>query len=188
MEAGPQALTSAPPAPFGSDEPAVGEGPLLVVYLDLACPVCAATWARLRVLGLRLGIRHFPLAARRPRSPALHAAVEAAGLQASAAAGRIADLILVDQSRIDDPHLWERAERLGLDVDRFEADRRSAAAADRVRAGFLAALRGGVTAAPSALGVAGPVTGRGIEAAAKSLLASGESVAERGSGRVNIAR
>lgn len=188
MEAGPQALTSAPAEPFGTDEPVVGEGPLLVVYLDLACPVCAATWARLRELPVRLGVRHFPLASRRSRAPALHAAVEAARLQSVAAAGALADLILRDQGRVDDPHLWERAERLGLNVTRFDADRRSEAVAERVRAEFRAALRGGVTAAPSALTGAGPVSGRTIETVAKSLLASGESVAERSPGRVNIAR
>jgi hypothetical protein len=34
------------------------------------------------------------------------------------------DALFADQGRIDDPHLWTRCERLGLDVDRFETDRR----------------------------------------------------------------
>ena len=38
-----------------------------------------------------------------------------------------------DQGRLEDPRLWTRAERLGVDVERFEADRRSDAVRDRVR-------------------------------------------------------
>ena len=39
------------------------------------------------------------------------------------------DALFADQGRLEDPHLWERAERLGLDVARFDADRRSEAVA-----------------------------------------------------------
>ena len=34
------------------------------------------------------------------------------------------DALFADQGRLEDPHLWARAERLGLDVARFDADRR----------------------------------------------------------------
>jgi predicted DsbA family dithiol-disulfide isomerase len=40
-------------------------------------------------------------------------------------------------------------ERLGLDLDRFEADRRSDAAATRVRRDFESGIRGGVTNTPA---------------------------------------
>jgi 2-hydroxychromene-2-carboxylate isomerase len=43
------------------------------------------------------------------------------------------DALFADQGRLEDPHLWTRAERLGLDVERFEADRRSDAVRDRAR-------------------------------------------------------
>ena len=42
------------------------------------------------------------------------------------------DALFADQGRLEDPHLWARAERLGLDVARFDADRRSDAVAARV--------------------------------------------------------
>jgi hypothetical protein len=42
------------------------------------------------------------------------------------------DVLFADQGRLEDPHLWTRAERQGLDVERFEADRRSDAVRDRV--------------------------------------------------------
>jgi predicted DsbA family dithiol-disulfide isomerase len=70
--------------------------------------------------------------------------------------------LLEDQGRVDDPHLWERAERLGLDLKRFEADRRSEGVAARVRHdtesglaagvdGTLAIFRGGRAVEPDAL-------------------------------------
>ena len=43
------------------------------------------------------------------------------------------DALFADQGGLEDPHLWTRAERLGVDVERFEADRRSDAVRDRVR-------------------------------------------------------
>jgi hypothetical protein len=34
------------------------------------------------------------------------------------------DLLFSDQGRLEDPHLWERARGLALDLERFDADRR----------------------------------------------------------------
>ena len=42
------------------------------------------------------------------------------------------DALFADSGRLEDPHLWTRAERLGVDVERFEADGRSNAVRDRV--------------------------------------------------------
>ena len=44
------------------------------------------------------------------------------------------DALYADQGRIDDPHLWAHCETLGLDLERFQADRRDPAIAERVRA------------------------------------------------------
>jgi hypothetical protein len=46
------------------------------------------------------------------------------------------DALFADQARLEDPHLWTRPERLGMVVERFEADRRSDAVRDRVRDDF----------------------------------------------------
>ena len=59
------------------------------------------------------------------------------------------DSLYADRGRVDDPHLWERAERLGLDLERFEADRRSEAVAARVRRDFESGIRAGVTGTPA---------------------------------------
>jgi protein-disulfide isomerase len=94
----------------------------------------------------RLVFRHFPLASKHPRSPALHAAAEAAGRQGRFFA--MVDSLYADRGRVDDPHLWERVERLGIDLERFEADRRSEEVAARVQRDFRAGIRAGITSTP----------------------------------------
>jgi protein-disulfide isomerase len=118
-----------------------------IVYFDLACPYCAASWARIRELPLRLVFRHFPVSGKHPRAPALHAAAEAAGLQDRFF--EMVDSLFAERGRVDDPHLWERAERFGLDLDRFNDDRRSDAVAARVRLDFESGIRAGVTETPA---------------------------------------
>jgi protein-disulfide isomerase len=134
--------------PVGPEDHVRGEGPEAIVYVDLACPRCALAWSRVRDLPLRLVLRHFPIATKHPRAPALHAAAEAAGLQGHFA--EMWDSLLVDQGHQDDPHLWERVERIGLDLPRFEADRRSDAVAQRIRRDFEGGIRAGVAGTPAA--------------------------------------
>ena len=143
-----EGLTSAPIPPVGPDDHVRGEGEEgLLVYADLGCPRCAAAWQRLREEPGRLVFRHFPVAGKRPRSPALHAAAEAAGLQ-----GRffeMVDSLYGDRGRVDDPHLWGRVEEFGLDLDRFETDRRSESTAARIRRDFQSGIRAGVAGTPA---------------------------------------
>jgi protein-disulfide isomerase len=140
-------LTSASVPPLGADDHVRGVGETLIVYADLACPHCAAAWPEIAARPARVVFRHFSLASKRPRSPALHAAAEAAGLQERFF--EMVDSLYADQGHIDDPHLWERAERLGLGLERFEADRRSAPVEARVRRDFESGVRAGVTATPA---------------------------------------
>ena len=142
-------LTSAPIPPVDADDHVRGpEGaPLVVLYSDFACPFCAVAHERMRAVELRVAYRHFALKAKRPRAPLLAQAAEAAALQG--AFWPMHDALMEDQGRQDDPHLWERAERLGLDVDRFDADRRSDAVAQRVKRDVHSALRAGVATTPT---------------------------------------
>jgi protein-disulfide isomerase len=133
--------------PPGPEDHVRGEGELLIAYADLACPHCAAAWAEICERPARVVFRHFPVASRHLRAPALHAAAEAAGMQ-----GRffeMVDSLYADRGRVDDPHLWERAERLELDLERFDVDRRSDLAAARIRRDFESGIRGGVTGTPA---------------------------------------
>jgi len=96
---------------------------------------------------VRVVFRHFPVRTSHPRAyPAAHAA-EAAAEQG--AFWPMHDALFGDQGRLEDPHLWARAERLGLDVVRFDADRRSDRIADRVREHFKGGVRAGVATTPT---------------------------------------
>lgn len=146
----PADLTSAGVPPVGDRDHVRGSGPEAIVYLDLACPICAAAWARIRELELRICVRHFPIASKRPRALALHAATEAAARQRPRAFWDLWDSIYADQAHVDDPHLWERARLLGLDLQRFDADRRSSEVTQRVRSDFESGIRAGVGGTPAA--------------------------------------
>jgi protein-disulfide isomerase len=140
-------LTSASVPPPDAEDHVRGEGEALIVYADLGCPHCAAAWEEIVARPASVVFRHFPVASKHPRSPALHAAAEAAGVQGLFF--EMVDSLYADRGRVDDPHLWERAERLGLDLARFEADRRSEAVAARVRRDFESGIRAGVTGTPA---------------------------------------
>ena len=133
--------------PAGPDDHRRGEGPPLIVYADLGCPHCASVWAEVSQREATVVFRHFPVASKHPRAPALHAAAEAAGLQGHFF--ELVDSLYADRGHVDDPHLWLRVEELGLDLERFEADRRAAATAARVRRDFESGIRAGVTETPA---------------------------------------
>jgi protein-disulfide isomerase len=138
-------------------------GPEAILYMDLACPQCAAAWPAIRGLELTVCVRHFPLASKRPRSLSLHAAVEAAAAQREDAFWGMWDSIYADQGHLDDPHLWERARLLDLDLARFDADRRSAEVADRVRSVFEGGIRAGVSGTPAAFAAGRRIAGEVVD-------------------------
>ena len=119
----------------------------MVVYGDYECPYCAALEARLRRRE-RSCFRHFPVRSSHPRAWPAACAAEAAARQGAFWA--MHDALFADQGRLEDPHLWARAERLGLDVERFDRDRRSDAVIARVKASFRAGVRAGVVTTPTA--------------------------------------
>jgi protein-disulfide isomerase len=141
-------LTSAGPPPPGDEDHVRGSGPIVVIeYGDYECPYCARTDLLLAERRLRRVFRHFPVVSKHPRARVLAHAAEAAGLQG--AFWEMHDSLFGDQGRLDDPHLWARAERLGLDLERFEADRRSEAVAERVERDFRAGVRAGIVTTPT---------------------------------------
>ena len=142
-------LGSAPLPPVGVADHVRGpdDARLVLVYADFECPFCAAVHARLARLALRVCFRHFPVRSSHPRAwPAACAAEAAAGQ------GRfwaMHDALFADPARLEDPHLWERARTLELDLDRFDSDRRGEAATARVKRDFRAGVRGGVVTTPT---------------------------------------
>jgi protein-disulfide isomerase len=119
----------------------------VIEYADLECPYCAQAHLILRDLPITRVFRHFPVASKHPRARALAAAAEAAGRQ-----GRfweMHDSLFADQGHLDPPHLWQRCRELGIDLERFEADRRSDAVEERVKRDFRSGIRAGVTSTPT---------------------------------------
>jgi protein-disulfide isomerase len=138
-------LRSAPVPPPAEDDHVRGNGPVVVVYGDYECPYCAAELRTLQ--GVTLVFRHFPVVSKHPRSRRLAAAAEAAHLQGCF--WEMHDSLYADQGHLDDPHLWQRARALGLDLERFEADRRSDEVADRVERDFRSGIAAGVMKTPT---------------------------------------
>ena len=137
------------PTPLADDDHVRGPAgvPLVIEYADFECHFCAMAHVRLTGAAVRHVFRHFPVRSKHPRAWACACAAEAAAQQ-----GRfweMHDSLYADQGRLDDPHLWRRAHELGLDLDRFEADRRSAEIEHRVRKDFEAGIRAGVVTTPT---------------------------------------
>jgi protein-disulfide isomerase len=154
-------LGSAPIPGLSEDDHVRGAsgGRTLIVYADFECPFCAALDTRLQALRAnRVVFRHFPVRSSHPRAWPAACAAEAAGLQ-----GRfweMHDALFADPARLEDPHLWERARRLELDLARFDHDRRGDPVRDRVKRDFRSGVRGGVVTTPAVfeLGDGGAVT------------------------------
>ena len=145
-------LRSAPVPPLRDDDHVRGPDqdparPLVFFYGDFACPHCAVAHARLSQQPVRVAFRHFALRAKHPRTVPLAQAAEAAALQG--AFWRLHDALYADQGRLDDPHLWARMRELGLDLERFDADRRAPNAAERVARDVREALRAGMVTTPT---------------------------------------
>jgi protein-disulfide isomerase len=152
-------LGSAPVPDLSADDHVSGpeDAPVVIEYADFECPYCAALSARLADRPLRRVFRHFPVRSSHPRAWPAACAAEAAALQ-----GRfweMHDSLFADQGRLEDPHLWDRARTLGLDLERFDADRRIDGVLARVRRDFESGIRAGVVTTPTLF--AGAVTHTG---------------------------
>jgi protein-disulfide isomerase len=146
------------------------DAPLVLLYADFECPYCAVEAQKLAGIRLRVAFRHFPVRTSHPRAWAAAAAAEAAGLQ-----GRfweMHDLLFADQGRLEDPHLWSRARTLGLDLERFDADRRSESVTARIRHDFESGVKGGIVTTPTLIAHGERYAGR-IDAQLLEELSSG---------------
>jgi protein-disulfide isomerase len=147
------------------------QSPLLIEYADFECPYCAALAARLDPRPVRKVFRHFPVASSHPRAWPAACAAEAAGLQGHF--WEMHDLLFADPARLEDPHLWERAQRLGLDLTRFDADRRSDSVHERVARDFHSGVRAGVVTTPSLFCAGRMISGRLGDAELDALVGEG---------------
>jgi protein-disulfide isomerase len=130
----------------------VGGARRLVVYGDFECPYTAATMREVdRLLAggaaFEVVFRHFPLRSIHPHAQAAAQAAEAAARQ-----GRfweMHDLLFRNQTRLEPPDLRRLAERLGLDLARFDSELDDAAVLDRIDRDVETGEQSGVEGTPS---------------------------------------
>jgi protein-disulfide isomerase len=112
-------------------------GRLIVEYGDYECPYSRRAFREVERVESHLGdqvrfaFRHFPLTEIHPHALAASAAAEAAAIQERFWAMHA--LLFHRQNALEDTDLRDYAVELGLELDRFDADRASAGALARIR-------------------------------------------------------
>jgi len=125
----------------------------LVEYGDYECSYCGEAYPVVkglqRELGadLRFAFRNFPLAQAHPYATRAAQAAEAAGLQHGF--WEMHDVLYENQDKLDDRHLRQFAQRLDLDLDRFDLDIDSTGVVAKIRSDFLSGARSGVNGTPT---------------------------------------
>ena len=125
----------------------------LVEYGDYECPYCGAAFPIIKEVQSRMGerlrfvFRNFPIATSHPHAEQAAEAAEAAATQGSF--WQMHDLLYENQRRLRDPDLRDYAERLALDVERFDKELADHVHAARVREDFMSGVRSGVNGTPT---------------------------------------
>jgi len=110
---------------------------LILEYGDYECPFSRQAFRAIEHVeqqvsgGIRFAFRHFPLEDIHPHASASAAAAEAAALQAKF--WEMHELLFHRQKALEDADLQRYAAELGLDVARFDRDRRSPDVTQRIR-------------------------------------------------------
>ena len=89
------------------------------------------------------------------------------------------DSLFGDQGRLEDPHLWNRARELGLDLERFDEDRHSEVVAARVQRDFQSGVRAGVVTTPTVFVGDAQLSGSAAQDAVERLIADSAPVAHK---------
>ncbi len=112
-------------------------GRLILEYGDYECPYSRAAFRAVQRVesqlgeGVRFAFRHFPLTEIHPHALAASAAAEAATLQDRF--WEMHELLFARQTELEDDDLRRYAAELGLDGERFDADRAGDAVPARIR-------------------------------------------------------
>ena len=125
----------------------------LVEYGDYECPHCGRAHPIVKEVQRRLGaklrfvFRNFPLTEMHPH--AQHAAEAAEAAAGQERFWEMHDALFEHQRSLDDRHLVQYAEALGLDLQQFQQDLTSHAYAGRVREDFRSGVKSGVNGTPT---------------------------------------
>jgi formate-nitrite transporter family protein len=125
----------------------------LVEYGDFECPDCGRAYpvlkAAQKALGpnLRFVFRHFPLPTSHPHATAAAEAAEAAAAQGPF--WEMHDRLFEHQTALDERDLRKHAQKVGLDLERFENDMRLRTHETRVREDLASGSASGVRGTPT---------------------------------------
>ncbi len=125
----------------------------LVQYGDYECPYCGAAYPIIKEVQagmgdrLRFVFRNFPITTSHP-----HAELAAEAAEAAATQGRfwqMHDLLYENQRRLRGQDLRAYAQKLGLDIERFDQELAEHVHAERVHDDFMSGVRSGVNGTPT---------------------------------------
>ncbi len=125
----------------------------LVEYGDYECPYCGRAYPIVKDIKQQLGtdlkfvFRNFPLTKIHPHAFPAAVATEAAGLQGKF--WEMHDLVFENQKTLNDEHIAQFAEQLGLDQERFQSDLQQQSLSAKVEHDFESGLRSGVNRTPT---------------------------------------
>jgi protein-disulfide isomerase len=125
----------------------------LIEYGDYECPYCGQAYQIIEDVQKHLGnklrfvFRNFPLTEAHPH--AQHAAEAAEGAAAQNKFWEMHDYLYEHQQALDDQHLEKYADKLQLDLTKFNNDISNHAYAGRIREDFLSGIHSGVNGTPT---------------------------------------
>jgi len=125
----------------------------LVEFGDFECPFCGQAYPIVQEVKRRMGdslcfvFRHFPLSQIHPHAERAAEAAEAAGAQGKF--WQMHDMLFEHQNALDDAHLLDYAQAIGLDVNRFASDLAEQTYAPKVREHFRSGIWSGVNGTPT---------------------------------------
>lgn len=162
------------PSSFVGNSPVLGEKQAihyLFIFSDFQCPFCAKAQSILREFKRKhpevaLVYKHLPLTTIHPQ--AVNAAAASWAAQQQGKFWSYHDILLDNQNQFSDAYYEEIAMQLGLDLDKFNLDRRSESAYAAVAKDAELAERLGLKGTPffilNGQGVSGVVSSRDLEA------------------------
>jgi protein-disulfide isomerase len=125
----------------------------LVQYGDYECPYCGQAYPIVKEVQahladrLRFVFRNFPIATSHPHAERAAEAAEAAATQGKF--WQMHDVLYENQRRLRDGDLRAYAERLQLDLERFDVEMAEHVHAERIHEDFMSGVRSGVNGTPT---------------------------------------
>ena len=125
----------------------------LIGYGDFGCPACADTYLAVKKIQKKMGARVRYVFRSFPQPSEYQASEDAAeAAECASAQGKfweMHDRLFENRGASDELHLSRYATDLGLDLPRFRREMREHAHREKIRAARKAAVRSGVTSAPT---------------------------------------